>query len=93
MYEVELYLFLPLLTPLLCGWAIPLMECTDSIMNSKVGYLLLFVIMSQLTKPSPFTSLWGGFVSLDFTFMIMLGSKEIAIIYSLPSQEPSILHS
>jgi hypothetical protein len=48
--------------------------------------LLLFVIISHLTKPSLFTSLLGGFVSLDFTFMIMLGSKEIAIIYSLPSK-------
>jgi hypothetical protein len=58
-------------------------------MNSKVGYLLIFDIISQLTKPSPFTSLVGWFfVSLDFTFMIMLGSKEIAIIYSLPSKVP-----
>jgi hypothetical protein len=38
--------------------------------------LLIFVVVSQLIKPSPFTSLWGGFVTADFIFKIMLQSKE-----------------
>jgi hypothetical protein len=52
------------------------MKCTDSIMNSQLLCLLLFVIASQLIKPSPFTSLWDGSVSVDFVFMIMPESKE-----------------
>ncbi len=38
--------------------------------------LLMFVVVSQLIKPSLFTSLWGGSVQVDFIFKIMLGSKE-----------------
>ncbi len=53
------------------------MNCTDSIMNSKLLCLLEFVIVSQLTNPSPFTlHLWGGSVTVDFVFTIMLQSKE-----------------
>jgi hypothetical protein len=44
--------------------------------------LLLFVIASQLIKPSPFTSLLDGSVSLDFVFMIMPESKENSQNYS-----------
>jgi hypothetical protein len=33
--------------------------------NFQAIFLLLFVIASQLIKPSPFTSLWGGPVSVD----------------------------
>ncbi len=32
------------------------MKCRDSIMNSKLFCQLIFVIVSQLIKPSPFTS-------------------------------------
>jgi hypothetical protein len=38
--------------------------------------MLLFVLASQLTKVSRFTSLCGGSVSVDYILMIMLGSKE-----------------
>jgi hypothetical protein len=38
-------------------------------MNSKILHLLLFVIASQLIKPSPFTSLcMGASVSVKFFF-------------------------
>jgi hypothetical protein len=37
----------------------------------------VFFIASQLIKPSTCTSLWSCSVSLDFIFMIMLGSMEI----------------
>jgi hypothetical protein len=45
-------------------------------MKSKLQYLLLFVVASQLIKPFPFTLLRGGSLSVDLIFMIMLGSKE-----------------
>jgi hypothetical protein len=41
-------------------------------MNSKLLCLLMYVNVSQLIKPSPFTSLRGGAVSVDFIFQIML---------------------
>jgi hypothetical protein len=34
----------------------------------------LFIIASQLIKPSHFGSLWGGSVSMDYFFIIILGS-------------------
>ncbi len=43
---------------------------SDSSMNSKLFCLLICVFASQLIKPSPFTSWWGGSVSLDLIFMI-----------------------
>jgi hypothetical protein len=45
-------------------------------------YSATVVIASQLIKPSPFSSLWGGSVSVDLFCMIMLGS----IIYYFPSK-------
>jgi hypothetical protein len=45
-------------------------------MNSKLICLLMLVIVSQLTNPSSFTSLWAGSVFVDFIFQTMLGSKE-----------------
>jgi hypothetical protein len=45
------------------------MKSTDSITQ-------LFVLASQLTKVSRFTSLWCGSVSVHYILMIMLGLKE-----------------
>ena len=59
------------------------MKCTDCIMYSKLLCLLMCVIGSQLNKASPFKTLWGGSVSLDFIFQKMLGSKEKITSYSL----------
>ncbi len=41
-------------------------------MNSKLLYLLMFVIASKLIKPSPFTSLYVGSISLNFIFKVIL---------------------
>jgi hypothetical protein len=47
-----------------------------------VIFIILFLIPSYfvcfclMIKPSPFTALWGGSVSVDFIFKLMLGSKE-----------------
>ncbi len=51
------------------------MKCTDPTKNSKLR-LQLFVIASHLIKPSLFTSLWDGSVSVDFISVTMLGSNE-----------------
>jgi hypothetical protein len=45
-------------------------------MNFKLLCLLMFFIVSKLIKPSPFTSLWDGSITVDFSFQIMLRSKE-----------------
>jgi hypothetical protein len=45
-------------------------------MNSQLLFLLMFVFVSQRIKPSPFTSSWGGSVSVELIFQIMLGSKK-----------------
>ncbi len=48
------------------------MKGTDSIINSKLLHLVLFVISSQLIKPSPFTSFHCGVhssVLTNFVFM------------------------
>ncbi len=66
------------------------MKCTDSIMHSKLLRPLIFVIVSQLIKPSPFTSLWSGFVSVDFSFQKMLGSMENSH-YFLPSIKRTLI--
>jgi hypothetical protein len=42
------------------------MKCADSIMNYNLFCLLLFVIESQLIKPSSLSSLRVGSVYLDF---------------------------
>jgi hypothetical protein len=45
-------------------------------MNSKLLCLLKFVTVSMFIKPTPSTSMWGGSLSVDLIFKIMLGSKE-----------------
>ncbi len=46
----------------------------DAIMNSKLFCLLAKRVDSELIELSHFTSLLDGFISVDFVFMIMLGS-------------------
>ncbi len=51
--------------------------CQENRLEKAYGpRYLMFVIVSQRIKPSPFTSLWSSSVSVDFIFQIMLGSKE-----------------
>ncbi len=52
------------------------MKCTGSIITSKPLCLLLLLFHRSRWNPSLYTSLWVDSVSVDFIFMIMLGSKE-----------------
>ncbi len=51
----------------------------------------MFNIVSELKKPSPFTSVKGGSVSVDFIFQIMLGSKEISHHFLSPIESTLVL--
>jgi hypothetical protein len=61
------------------------------IINSKLLCLILFGIVSQLINISPFTSLWGGSVSVDFVFMIKLPSIKGKKAHHFISSYKSIL--
>ncbi len=45
-----------------------MMKCMESVINFRLFCLPLFIITSQLIKPSPFTSLWGGSVTVNLIF-------------------------
>ncbi len=49
-----------------------------------------FTIPAQI-KHSPFTSLWGGSVSVDLIFMIKLGSKENSHLFFFSIKSTLIL--
>jgi hypothetical protein len=73
------------------------MKCTDSFRISKLLGLLQFVIVSQLIKPFPFPSLWGGSVFVDFIYSHYLLSciKRTLIltfrIINIYSKHPSLV--
>jgi len=71
-------------------WLSTLMKCTDFIMNSKQFCLLISVIVSQLIKPSPFTSYWFILdkLALQVYLKFLLQMLFPLIRVSLPSWHP-----